>query len=93
MAFMKVIKIGADWCAGCLVMKPRWAEIEAELPWLKTEYLDYDRDQEAVKVYGVESGKLPVFVFLDKDGKEFKRLEGEHPKDKLVEMVKEYKDK
>jgi len=34
---MKVLKIGAVWCNGCLVMKPRWEELEKENPWLETE--------------------------------------------------------
>ncbi len=93
MALMKVIKIGADWCAGCLVMKPRWAEIEKELSWLETEYLDYDKKKEKVEEYGVESGKLPVFIFLDKEGQEFLRLNGEHPKEKLIEIVKENRER
>jgi thiol-disulfide isomerase/thioredoxin len=88
---MKVIKIGADWCAGCLVMKPRWQKIEKELDWLETEYLDYDQDRKAVEEYGVESGRLPVFVFLNKQGEEILRLHGEHPKDKLIELVKKHK--
>jgi len=50
---MKVIKIGAIWCNGCLVMKPRWLEIENENPWLKTEYLDFDADKEKVSKYDV----------------------------------------
>ena len=41
---MKVIKIGAVWCNGCLVMRPRWQEIETENPWLTTEYFDFDQD-------------------------------------------------
>ena len=64
---MKVIKIGAVWCPGCLVMRPRWAEIEKENPWLKTEYLDFDGDKEEVEKYHVEDGVLPAFIFLDKD--------------------------
>ncbi len=90
---MKVIKIGADWCAGCLVMKPRWAEIEKKLEWLETEYLDFDRDKEEVEKYGIESGTLPVFVFLDKEGNEIDRLHGEHPKEELIELVEKYRDK
>ena len=27
---MKVLKFGAVWCPGCLVMKPRWKEIETD---------------------------------------------------------------
>ena len=90
---MKVIKIGAKWCAGCIVMGPRWEKIEQELDWLKTEYLDFDEDREEVEKYGIESGRLPVFVFLDSQGKEIDRLHGEQPKDKLIELVQEYKDK
>ncbi len=36
---------------------------------------------------------LPVFVFLDKDGKEFLRLEDEVEKEKLLKIVEENKEK
>ena len=89
---MKVLKFGAVWCAGCLVMKPRWAEIEAENPWLETEMRDFDQDQEVVKKYNIDD-KLPVFVFLDKNGDEFLRLTGEIDKEKLINIINENKDK
>ena len=89
---MKVLKFGAVWCSGCLVMKPRWAEIEKENPWLKNEYYDYDKDKEMVVKYNINNN-LPTFVFLDKDDKEFLRLQGEHSKEKLVKIVLENKDK
>lgn len=89
---MKVLKFGAVWCSGCLVMKPRWAEIEAENPWLETEMHDFDQDQEAVKTYNIDD-KLPVFVFLDKNGDEFLRLTGEIDKEKLINIINENKDK
>lgn len=89
---MKVIKFGAVWCPGCLVMKPRWAEIESENPWLETEMHDFDVDKEAVTKYDI-TDKLPVFVFLDKEGNEFLRLQGEIEKDKLIEVINQNKDK
>lgn len=89
---MKVIKIGAIWCNGCLVMKPRWLEIENENPWLKTEYLDFDADKEKVSKYDVTSGILPVFIFLDKNGNELFRLNGEIQKEKLQNLINENKD-
>ena len=73
-------------------MKPRWAEIEAENPWLETEMHDFDQDQEAVKEYNIDD-KLPVFVFLDKNGDEFLRLTGEIDKEKLINIINENKDK
>lgn len=89
---MKVLKFGAVWCAGCVVMKPRWKEIEEENSWLTTEYHDYDTDKEAVEKYAINE-ILPTFVFLDKEEKEFLRLQGEVDKDKLIEIINQNKDR
>lgn len=85
---MKVLKFGAIWCNGCIVMKPRWTEIELENPWLETEMYDYDKDKTAVAMYNVNEN-LPVFIFLDNSGNEFLRLNGEVPKDKLLAIINE----
>ena len=91
---MKVIKIGAVWCSGCVVMKPRWIEIEKAQPWLKTEYFDFDQDKKELKKYKAENEKrLPVFIFLDKKGVEFLRLRGEISVKELLEMIIENKNK
>jgi len=90
---MKVLKFGAVWCSGCLVMRPRWAEIEKDNSWLKTEYFDFDTDRETVNKHGIVSGVLPVFVFLDKKSKEILRLSGEVEKDELLRVIAENKDK
>ena len=90
---MKVLKFGAVWCNGCLVMRPRWQVIEKENLWLKTEYFDFDQNKEMVKKYGIVSGVLPVFVFLDKEGKEILRLNGEIDKAELLKVIAENKDK
>ena len=90
---MKVIKIGAVWCSGCLIMKPRWEEIEKENSQLKTEYLDYDRDEKKVKKLKIESSRLPVFIFFDKKDKEFLRFSGEISKKELEKIVLKNKSK
>ena len=89
---MKVLKFGSVWCPGCLVMKPRWKEIEEENVWLKTEYHDFDQEKELAEKYNI-TNILPVFIFLDKDGKEFLRLSGEINKIKLVKIINENKNK
>jgi thioredoxin-related protein len=73
-------------------MKPRWKEIEGELPWLKTEYYDFDKDKEMVENYKINQN-LPVFIFLNKDGKEIERLSGEPSKKELLKLIEEHKDK
>lgn len=89
---MRILKFGAVWCSGCLVMKPRWKEIEAENPWLRTEYHDFDNEKEIVNKYQINN-TLPTFVFLDKDDKEFLRLSGEVSKDELLKNLNVNKDR
>lgn len=89
---MKVLKFGAVWCPGCLIMKPRWREIEKENTWLKNEYYEFDESKEVIEKYNIGKN-LPVFVFLDKEGNEFLRLRGEVPKKKLVEIINENKNR
>ncbi len=90
---MKVLKFGAVWCPGCLVMKPRWQEIEKELTWLETEYYDIDKDKEMAEKYNIESEIIPTFIFLDEKGEEFLRLHGEIEKQKLINIINNNKDK
>ncbi|MGD8373632.1 MAG: thioredoxin family protein [Candidatus Woesebacteria bacterium] len=89
---MKVLKFGAVWCNGCVVMKPRWGQLEKEFPWLQTEFYDYDRDKDMVRKYNV-TDELPMVVFLDKQGNEFLRISGEISKEKIVEIILANKDK
>ncbi len=89
---MKVLKIGAVWCNGCLVMKPRWEELEKENPWLETEYYDFDEAKDIIDKYGIESGVLPVFIFLNNQGEELLRLNGEISKEELLKAITKHKD-
>jgi len=89
---MKILKFGAEWCSGCIVMKPRWQEIEKENPWLETKYYDFDIDKDQIKKYEIND-ILPVFVFLDKNDNEIIRLDGEVDKSKLLEVINENKEK
>jgi len=89
---MKVLKFGAVWCSGCLVMKPRWREIEKENPWLKTEYYDFDVDKEMAEKYKI-TRTLPTFIFLDNQDNEFLRLNGEIDKKKIIEILEQNRAK
>jgi thiol-disulfide isomerase/thioredoxin len=89
---MKILKFGAVWCNGCVVMKPRWGQLEKEYPWLETKFYDYDRDKDMVEKYNINE-ELPTVVFLDKNGKEFMRISGEISKEKIIEVITANKDK
>ncbi|MBU1089882.1 thioredoxin family protein [Patescibacteria group bacterium] len=88
---MKVLKFGSIGCVGCIVMKPRWAEIEKENPWLATEFIDADENPAKVREWHVED--LPEFIFLDKNGVEIERLMGEVEKEILVKKINELQER
>lgn len=84
---MKIIRINALWCSGCLYMKKVWKEVENTYPNLDIETYDYDMDEEIVKSYNPGT-ILPVVIFY-KDGMEYKRLNGEKKKEEIIEIIKE----
>ncbi len=74
-------------------MRPRWQEIEEEIPDLETEYYDYDDFPEKMHRFGITEGVLPVFIFMNSHGVEITRVSGEVPKAKLVQLITENKAK
>lgn len=82
---MKVIKIGAVWCPGCLVMRPIWKKINEKYDLDITEY-DLDMDEDIVKTYNIGE-KLPVVIFLDDNNNEIKRYIGEKTFDELDKII------
>lgn len=86
---MKIIKIGAIWCPGCLVMNKIWNNILKDNE-LKILELDYDIDSEEVSKYNV-GNVLPVIIFVSEDGNELERLIGEQKESKILEIINKYK--
>ena len=85
---MKIIKIGAIWCPGCLVMKKIWNNISKDYS-LDILELDYDMDNDEVGKYNV-GNILPVVIFLDDNNNELERLIGEQKESKLRELIDKY---
>lgn len=86
---MKVIKITAVWCSGCLVMNKLWNKILEEKE-IETISLDIDFDEEEANKYN-PGEKLPVFIFM-KDDKEIKRIVGEHSYEEMISILQELGD-
>ncbi|MBR7042004.1 MAG: thioredoxin family protein [Bacilli bacterium] len=85
---MKIIKIGAVWCPGCLVMKKVWKNICNDYDLDITE-LDLDMDTLEANEYN--PGKvLPIVIFLDDNGNELERLVGEQSEDNLRGVIDKY---
>ena len=86
---MKIVKIGAIWCGGCLVMNKIWEKLKKNYPNIEFISYDYDMDEEEVKKYNV-GDILPVFVFYKNDI-EVKRINGEVKENILIEAIEELK--
>jgi len=86
---MKVVKINAIWCSGCLVMNKVWNNILKNYN-IETVTLDYDMDEEEVKKYDV-GNVLPVFIFY-RGNTEVKRVIGEVSYDEMSSIVEELLD-
>lgn len=86
---MQIIKIGAVWCPGCLVMNKIWNNILKDND-LDIIELDYDLDSDLVSKYNIGQ-VLPVIIFINKDGVELERLIGEQKESKLMEVIDKYR--
>jgi len=86
---MKVVKINAIWCSGCLVMNKVWRNI-TEKYRIETIELDYDMDYEEVMKYN-PGNILPVFIFFEGD-KEILRITGEIKESEMLEKIEKIYD-
>lgn len=83
---MRVVKIGAIWCGGCLVMNKVWNKLLKNYSFDYIE-LDLDMDEDEVKKYN-PGDKLPIFIVLDGDS-EINRYIGEFSYDDLENRFKD----
>lgn len=81
---MEIVKIGAMWCSGCLIMNKIFREITNERD-INITSLDIDIDEEEALKY--EPGDiLPVFIFFV-DEREVHRMVGEHSKEEILNVI------
>lgn len=82
---MKIIKINAIWCPGCLIINKTMKKIEELYP--EIEYISYDYDMDYEEVTKLDAGKrLPVLLFY-KDDKEIERMVGEKTYEEISEVI------
>lgn len=82
---MKIVRVSAIWCGGCLVMNKVWKEITNEYPDIEIVKYDYDMDTEIVKQLNV-GDILPVTIFYN-NGEEVTRLIGEKNKQTIIDTI------
>lgn len=82
---MKIIRINAMWCAGCLSMHKVWKEVEKKHPDIEMINYDYDMDEEIVQKYNPGS-ILPVTIFIE-NNVEIHRLNGEKTVQEITNVI------
>ena len=85
---MKIIRISAMWCGGCLSMHKVWKQIEEKYPNIEIVQYDYDMDEDIVKSYNVGT-ILPMAIFFD-GTVEIARLNGEKTCEEIEEVINRY---
>ncbi len=83
---MKVVKISAIWCSGCLIMNKIWKNILTKYN-IETVSLDLDMDSSKVSEYNI-GDILPVFIFFE-DNQEVARVIGEKSEEDLIKVIEE----
>lgn len=83
---MKIIKISALWCPGCLMINNSINKIKKEY---NIEVIEYDYDFDDIKEYNV-GNVLPELIFI-KDNEEVFRLKGERSYKEIKEIVEKWR--
>jgi len=84
---MRILKIGAEWCPECVIMRLRWQAVEKQFPNLNIETIDIDKNPTIKKERNVED--IPTFIFLDDSGQEFLRLQKLVEKEDLIKIIEQ----
>lgn len=87
---MRILRIGAQWCPECIIMRLRWQELEKAIPNLDSESIDIDQNKKIKRKWNIAD--IPTFIFLDKNGKEFLRLEKLIEVEELIKVIKDNQD-
>ena len=82
---MKIIRINAMWCPGCLISKSIWNEIKLLYPNIEYINYDYDLDEENIIKYNI--GDIVPVVIFEKDNIEIKRIIGEKSKKEILDIM------
>lgn len=87
---MKIIKISALWCSGCLITNKNIKKLKEEYKDIEIVEYDYDFDEEEVEKYNV-GNILPVLIIYKND-LEIDRIIGEKSYDYIKNTIERIED-
>lgn len=83
-----LVDFWAEWCGPCKALAPKLEEIATELAGkVKIIKVNVDENQQAPASYGVRG--IPTMI-LFKNGQQIEQIVGNHPKDKILAVLKQH---
>jgi thioredoxin-like negative regulator of GroEL len=79
---MKILKIGATWCASCNQLSKTISGMDLKIP---VEEIDVDEKPEVQAQYSVRG--IPVLIKVDSSGKEISRVSGNISKESILKFI------
>lgn len=84
----KLIRFTANWCADCIVMRPRWKKSFDNYKDL--QIVDYDLDDNEGEVARFKVTHVPELLVVDAYDNEIARLTGMKDTEELEEMLRQH---
>ncbi len=82
-----LIEFGASWCIPCRQMQPVMKKVEDDYRGrLSVVVVDTDQRRDLAGTFGVRA--IPMLVFQDRNGREFKRLFGGSSYEEIADVLK-----
>lgn len=83
-----LVDFWAEWCGPCKALAPKLEEIATEMMGKVTvTKINIDENPSTPAKYGVRG--IPTLIIF-KGGREVDQLVGNHPKDKIADLLKKY---
>lgn len=82
-----LVVVSAHNCESCTATEDTIDFIQRNYPEIKIKTLEIHNSEGAMYVSRYHLWRVPVYLFIDKNGKEFYRLEGEQTRNQLVEAI------
>lgn len=80
-----LVDFWAPWCGPCRMLSPVVDEIAEEQPQIKVGKVNVDEQRELASQFKIEL--IPTLIAF-RDGAEIGRLEGVHPKESILALLK-----
>lgn len=84
MSVSKILKMSAEWCGPCRVLKQNLANFTR----VPVEEINVEENQEAVTKYKIRN--IPVLIYLDESGNELERTVGLQTLDQINSIIDKY---